>query len=469
MQKTVTVEEQKRVIAEDRKIFEDRSVNFRGTIRVRLEYLEFTYPNIRSEDESQRVRDDLAFKFQEGGCYRLIPSHYIPAIVDRNTLSLILGSLSQSAEELVENAGKMPPEPKLPRDFRLECLQGRSRVKACEMSFPVAERWWTVNLYLSEAGTELRTALIEEYSGSSRHSDSEIYKMITYYRQQGTGRNKFAEKRWWLRLSPNKMRDLKLFLNHGDTKKFGGKRNLTNALNALLTIPNLWNGNWIGILHHALALKCDERLVHYLEYIYTTWTTITGESTETIDGETIAELELRAPSVPRDRAYLEALFEDGVLFKYFQHPESRESIWRRLVTFQGIIPTLRTFFQDIKFLSPLAKAMKGLLDENLQGTIDTTLEKCFYGINQREGFFRIQRSENQLVLVPGNVDDQIQFGILTLWLFASRYCFEMTGECPRKDRGMKKPVAKEPNDAVWYSFALLALELGFDSDQIREL
>jgi len=30
-------------------------------------------------------------------------------------------------------------------------------------------------------------------------------------------------------------------------------------------------------------------------------------------------------------------------------------------------------------------------------------------------------------------------------------------------------VVKEPNDAVWYSFTVLALKLGYSSNRIREL
>ncbi|OCK73850.1 hypothetical protein K432DRAFT_311912, partial [Lepidopterella palustris CBS 459.81] len=453
---------QKIAIAEDRKIFADRSAYFRGRIRVQLQHLDFKEPSPRSKSESDRARDILATRFEKGGCYRLVPSHYIPAIVNQDALNLILQCLKLSAEELVDYAGKEPPEPTLPRDFRLRCLKGRIRTEACKIALPAADRWWNVDLYLSDAGTELRNALIEEYSGSINYSDSAIFNMICHYRRQGLERNKFAEKRWWLRLTPNKINDLKLFLNH----------ELASAFNDLQAIPGLWTGNWIGVLHHVLALKCDERLRHYLENILATWKDIVGGNEnlmKLIDSETIAALELRAPSFSRERLYLRALFEEGLLFKAITDKESRENIWRNLTTIQGLIPTLHTFFEDVKYLGPPAKVMKGLLGEAFQGTVDAALENCFSGINQTEGHFRLQRSENKLLWVQGSVADQVQFGNLTLWLFAMRYCFEMAGECPRKDRGSKKPVAKEPNDALWYSLALLALELGYDSDRIREL
>ena len=210
----------------------------------------------------------------------------------------------------------------------------------------------------------------------------------------------------------------------------------------------------------------------YLEKIFNTWKGIVGEDEKLmklIDGETIEALELRAPSVSRDRLYLRGLFEEGMLFKAITDRELREGIWKNLITVRGLIPTLHTFFEDIKFLGPSVKAMKGLLGRSFKGTIDSALHDHFSHTSQPEGLFRLQRSETKLSLIQGSITDQVQFGNFTLWLFAMRYCFEMTGECPRKDRGGNTPAAKEPNDAVWYSFAVLALELGYSSDRIREL
>ena len=47
-----------------------------------------------------------------------------------------------------------------------------------------------------------------------------------------------------------------------------------------------------------------------------------------------------------------------------------------------------------------------------------------------------------------------------------QYYFKITRECPKKDRGGNTPAAKEPNNAVWYSFAVLALKLEYSSNKI---
>jgi hypothetical protein len=243
-------------IKEDKKIFKDLSANFRGTIRVRVEHLQFDRgdesrdhnpPYPRGEKEEKEAIGILANDFKTGGCFRLQPLHYVSAIVNQDTLTFILNSLKLSAEELVKYPGE-PPEPKLPRNFQLRYVCGHSRIEACKKVLPAFNRWWNVKLYL-DGGPELRSALVKEYSGSIRHSDSDIYKMICYFKRQGIGRDKFAEQRWWLQLTLNKMRDLKLFMKHDIGKAF-------KVL--LQAIPGLFTGNWIGILHHILALRCDE-------------------------------------------------------------------------------------------------------------------------------------------------------------------------------------------------------------------
>jgi hypothetical protein len=145
-------------IGRDKRIFQDRSTSFRGTVRIRLEHFNFDYPNPRNERERERVVQSLATRFREGGCYRLVPDHYIPALLDYNTFNLILQSLNLSAEGLIECSSKLPPEPILPRGTQLWCLHGRSRIEACREALPVSERWWTVNLYLGYLGIQLEVS-----------------------------------------------------------------------------------------------------------------------------------------------------------------------------------------------------------------------------------------------------------------------------------------------------------------------
>ena len=93
----------------------------------------------------------------------------------------ILNSLKLSAKELVKYP-REPLEPKLPQNFQLQYICGYSRIKVYKKVLPAFNRWWNVKLYL-DGGLELRSALVKEYLGSIRYLDSDIYKIICYFKR----------------------------------------------------------------------------------------------------------------------------------------------------------------------------------------------------------------------------------------------------------------------------------------------
>jgi len=52
-----------------------------------------------------------------------------------------------------------------------------------------------VKLYL-DGGLELRSALVKEYLGFIKYLDSNIYKMICYFKRQGIKKDKFVKQKW---------------------------------------------------------------------------------------------------------------------------------------------------------------------------------------------------------------------------------------------------------------------------------
>jgi hypothetical protein len=172
--------------------------------------------------------------------------------------------------------------------------------------------------------------------------------------------------------------------------------------------------------------------------------------------------------------YIKSLFDDNLLFAAITNKNDRKSIWRSLTAIRGLVPTLDSFFQDVKFLKPISKAMKHFLGEPSQkyflgSTIDTTLTECFSGENQTSGRLLLQQSDTKLTAVSGNASDQVKFGNLILWLFAARHWPQMIEECPRTEKGAAILRPLKPNEATWHVFAVLALQLGYSSNRIREL
>ncbi|KAF2184510.1 hypothetical protein K469DRAFT_454143, partial [Zopfia rhizophila CBS 207.26] len=219
-------------------------------------------------------------------------------------------------------------------------------------------------------------------------------------------------------------------------------------------------------------------VLHYFKHIYSTWLRILGGNVELIgliDRADVDALKLRAPGASRnDLMFLQRRFNNSVLFASITNADQRMQIWRNLTSIYGLIPTLRSFFEDVKFIRPIAKAMKQLLadysqGESFKGTIDVALTDRFCGENQTKGVLKLQRLDTKFTAVSGTVADQLRFGNLMLWLYGARHWPDLVKACPRTEKGAKMLTPREPQEVKWYVFTLLARQLGYSSNRIRQL
>lgn len=134
--------------AEDKRLSEDRGENFRGTVRVSLRRLAFPPEYSREIDKKNVERLKKIFN-QPGGCLRLSPPNYIPAIIDQQDLDLAIESTGTTLEKLLNGSGQEPPMLKLPPNYSLRCLHGQHRILAALEVLKPRDEWWTVHLYLS--------------------------------------------------------------------------------------------------------------------------------------------------------------------------------------------------------------------------------------------------------------------------------------------------------------------------------
>ena len=251
-----------------------------------------------------------------------------------------------------------------------------------------------------------------------------------------------AKEHYWRgRMSFTKKRDIHQLLKHPGYKE---------GFDNLLCLPGLRPGIKLGTLHRLLTLKCPEEVVLYLRRIYTVWKKLVGNETEymsLIDAVTVQSLQLRAPALCRsDRAHIDRLFSENIVFTQFT-AETRQEIRGRLMGVEDRIPSLATFFEDLKFLEPAAMAMKKLV-----GTVQVSLRETFIWHHSRPD----DRREKER-------------GYRKLWLYAMQWFPELTSYTPRKEKNKSKPEVLELDQLVLCNFAQLAYQLGFDTDEIRSL
>ena len=186
-----------------------------------------------------------------------------------------------------------------------------------------------------------------------------------------------------------------------------------------------------------------------------------------VDQATVKGLELRAPRAStRDALAVRGRILGGEIFGAFSEA-ARVEIWARLQTLDYLIPSLFTFFEDVKYLELCANCVKWLLTVSPRDTVLAALQRTFSDTNQKPRRAMIQVTESDFIYRPANIADQVELGCRQLYLYAMRHFPSMPNELKGKDF-LAKPTG-EVDRRVLCEFAHLASRLGFVSPKIETL
>jgi hypothetical protein len=167
-----------------------------------------------------------------------------------------------------------------------------------------------------------------------------------------------------------------------------------------------------------------------------------------LDNVTVKAVELMAPRhSKRDAQMLHGQLVSGQIFTAFS-PQDRDAIWSKLRTASGLIPSLFTLFEDLKYLQACAGSMRHLVEPAPGQTLRMALDARFFGSTE-------------------NWD----LAYRRLWLYVMAHSSELPPPLKKdtkKNRLAKAGTAK-PDEVVLSDSAVLADQLGFQSDQISAL
>jgi hypothetical protein len=191
-----------------------------------------------------------------------------------------------------------------------------------------------------------------------------------------------------------------------------------------------------------------------------------------MDSTTIEGIGLRAPQVSTEDAMFisRGMEAGGELFHSVRDPSTREQIWRNImsVPYPYLIPTLSSFCEDTKYLEPIAKAMKLLVDLEPEETVEQAFHKI-YRPGHDEGPPPHQDGEHNFVQFNGDEAYRFRYSLLQLLAKGMRDFPEVVNIPCRKDADEAKPAITEPNAVVIHQLAFLAHKVGFKSSKIQEL
>ncbi|KAJ6436084.1 hypothetical protein O9K51_11397 [Purpureocillium lavendulum] len=175
--------------------------------------------------------------------------------------------------------------------------------------------------------------------------------------------------------------------------------------------------------------------------------------------EDVKALELKCPKFcRRDAEEIRSAMNRGEIFRSFSKTE-QERILKEAASFDYIIPSLRTFFQDIYLLDDCATSIKYLLKPD-RTTVRAALQRNF-------NVQRFQRPQPAQGLAPPR-----PFGdaIRALWIFALGNFLKLPKPSARRDnRLLAKTLSEEASQGTIQTFARLAQNLGFWSREIEFL
>ncbi|RDH30832.1 hypothetical protein BDQ94DRAFT_180863 [Aspergillus welwitschiae] len=445
---------------EEVRLATERRLKYLGTAKVNIYQIQFDPPLPRDLDPKNL--DRLCEIFRKNRCRRLDVDNHVPAIVSWQDLADALRKAKVPQQSLLTNDPYQCPQLGFAAG-QLRALHGRHRVQAGAKVLPPADRWWTVDLYVDDIGEELRTSLIEEYANQKKPTDGQIYRKIRQYEGED---NESFRQRWFVRLSPS---------NQDRLDQLDNKRNrrLRRAFDRLLPIPGLWpHGMRISMLHRLIATSCVDEILTYLEHIGYFWSSIVDSdpvSMKKIDLDTVDALQLLAPGRSRTDAKLACgLVLSGQAFAEFSE-EERRIIWSRMKDFDGLIPSLYTFFEDFKYLESCAHCVKRLFGPSTESVWETMRSMFIPSSNLEGGECVIQTSESTFRHQWATDVKRLEMGYLQVWLYAMRHYPLMPSDPKKVDDLLAKPIRAKADERAIYEMAELARRVGFESPEIDAL
>lgn len=157
--------------------------------------------------------------------------------------------------------------------------------------------------------------------------------------------------------------------------------------------------------------------------------------------------------------------DDKALFPLVTEQRKRDLIRRNICDISGLIPSLHTFFESLKYLEPCCKILRDIIPPKSKRTIRQELFGNFY--RQPELWIEHDESDRRFQS-PISLEVDRKLGYWQLWLYTMRHFPELTSSTPRKELKKSKPQPKQPSPAFEQRFAELAFQTGFQTPMVKE-
>lgn len=214
-------------------------------------------------------------------------------------------------------------------------------------------------------------------------------------------------------------------------------------------------------------------MIAYLSHVKRAWNDILqyeGENLNPsiIDAATVEKLESLAPSHSEiDRDLVKTMMQKQELFPSQHDHTARRALADNICSYPCLIPSLRTFFETLKYLEPICEALRKLLGGKIKRTIRTSFQGCYFAperiIVQTSG------TKDMELTTTLSKEEAAHVAYVELWAFCARHFDDLTTFTPRMECKGTKPQVKGPNPVVWQRLARFTMSRGFMTPRAKEL
>lgn len=135
-----------------------------------------------------------------------------------------------------------------------------------------------------------------------------------------------------------------------------------------------------------------------------------------------------------------------------------------------LIPSLFTFFEDLKYLRACADCLKRLVKVSRRDTVRIAFDRKFFYTEKAGDQYVVEVAESTIVDRSGRAVDRFDLKYRHLWLFAMRDYREMPPDAKKKSKDLlAKARVQRADEEVLSRGANLVHRVGFVSDEIDAL
>ncbi|EWY99442.1 hypothetical protein FOYG_03487 [Fusarium oxysporum NRRL 32931] len=141
-----------------------------------------------------------------------------------------------------------------------------------------------------------------------------------------------------------------------------------SAMRQVAIFPGLWHDIKLGNWAKHLAAHIDEQITTYWRHIYRVWNDVIFNGVDPslrqcLDASSARSLQFMAPAwSKKDQKAIREKMKNGTLFCNISSEEDRSRLLRNILAFEGVIPSILTFHENMRYLTVGAKILERYIE-----------------------------------------------------------------------------------------------------------